>query len=222
MSKPVLVLQNDPDVPPGILGEWMSTRGLECDVLLVREAAPDRPLNQYAAIATLGSSASVNDSFDWILREAEILKQAISGGIPVLGLCFGGQILAQAAGGSVRRAAQTEIGLVTLDSDEPHLVPSGPWFAWHHDTFVPPPGAEVLARTDVCPHAFALGPHLGLQFHPEATADIVATWVQGYAAEVETAGLSPDALLTDLRDREEEARTLAFSLFDAFWTRAHR
>jgi GMP synthase-like glutamine amidotransferase len=178
------------------------------------------PLDRYAAVATLGSVASVNDGDDWIQRETEVLRTAIATGVPILGLCFGGQSLAHAAGGAVRRADRSEIGLVTLRSDDPRLVAEGPWFAWHHDGFEPPPGATEVARSTVSSHAFTLGPHLGLQFHPEADADIVARWVAANPGDVEAAGLDPERVIAELRARARAARTLAFALFDGFWTRA--
>lgn len=221
MSDRVLVLQHDEGVPPGILGEWMAARGLEADVVMVRELDAPVPLDGYAAIATLGSVASVNDGDDWIARETAILREALATDVPVLGLCFGGQSLAYAAGAGIRRADRTEIGFVTIESDEPGLVPAGPWLAWHHDTFDLPPGASEVARSEVCLHAFALGPHLGLQFHPEADAPIVTEWAEKNPDDLEGVGIDPAELVAEVAERDDESRARAFRLFDAFWERAH-
>lgn len=220
MSDRVLVLQHDEQVPPGMLGEWMSARGLQADVLMAREVDVRVPLDGYSAVATLGSVASVNDGHDWIARETATLREAIATAVPVLGLCFGGQSLAHAAGARIGPADRTEIGLLTLESDEPGLVPAGPWLAWHHDTFALPSGATEVARSAVCLHAFALGPHLGLQFHPEADARIVSGWAESNPGDLEAAGIDPEQLVAEVGAREDASRAMAFRLFDAFWTRA--
>ena len=221
MTPRVLILQHDEDVPPGLLGEWADARGLAVDVLLTRDVDCRVPLDGYSAVATLGSVASVNDEDEWIQQETATLRRAIADGVPILGLCFGGQSLAHAAGGSVRRADRSEIGLLRLETDDPALIADGPWFAWHHDAFAVPPGAVEVARSPVASHAFTLGPHLGLQFHPEADADIVARWARTNPADFEAANLDPERVIAALRERAAQARMLAFALFDAFWARAH-
>ena len=94
----------------------------------------------------------------------------------MLGLCFGGQALAAALGGTVERAPRPELGWTEIETDEPELVPPGPWLEWHYERFTTPPGATEIARTAAATQAFRHGRHLGVQFHPESTVEIVERW----------------------------------------------
>ncbi len=138
----------------------------------------------------LGAIWSVYDERavgSWIDRELDLLREADRAGVPVLGICFGGQALAAAHGGEVVAAPAAEIGFTPVDSDDPDLVPPGPWMQWHHDVFTVPPGGVEVARNAVGPQAFRLRRNLGLQFHPEVDAAIVASWVEmgGAAAQAD-------------------------------------
>jgi GMP synthase-like glutamine amidotransferase len=87
---------------------------------------------------------------------------------------------------------------------------------WHGDTFGPPDGATVVARTEAGPQAFTLGPHLLVQFHPEATAEIVSAWLAYDDADFRVAGIDPEATLAELRANQEEARARAETMLDRF------
>ncbi len=131
----------------------------------------------YDLIVPLGSEEhAYDDGVPWIERELTILRRAASLGIPTFGICFGGQSLARALGGSVQRAPAPEIGWFEVRTSDPDLIAPGPWFQWHFDSFIAPPGATVLAESAVGPQAFAVGRAIGLQFHPEVTAEIVGMW----------------------------------------------
>jgi len=98
--------------------------------------------------------------------------------VPVLGVCFGGQLLAQAHGGTVSRSDRPEIGWYTIESDDRGLVPEGPWFQWHYDKWTNPPGAVEVARNRNAAQAFVLRSSLAVQFHPELDSDLLAIWLQ--------------------------------------------
>ena len=103
----------------------------------------------------------------------------------MLGLCFGGQLLARVLGGEVFRATWPRSAGCPCGRNDPALVPEGPWFQWHFDTFTLPPGATLVAETDVGPQAFVGGRSLGLQFHPEVTPEIMDDWVRAYRHELD-------------------------------------
>jgi len=86
-------------------------------------------------------------------------------------------IVARALGARVYRLPEPEIGWVRLASQHPGLA-GGPWLEWHRDGFDLPPGARELATGGVSVQAYAIGPHLGLQFHPEATEPITGAWLR--------------------------------------------
>lgn len=141
---------------------------------------------RYDLIVPLGSIFSVYDTDtigNWIENELAFLTEAHRQDIPMLGICFGGQALAAALDGQVEKAPTPEIGWSSIESDHPDVLATGPWMQWHYDRFVVPPDATELARSDAGPQAFAVGRTLGVQFHPEVTAEIVNSWLDGAPAE---------------------------------------
>ena len=135
----------------------------------------------------------------------------VGAGRPVLGLCFGGQALAAAMGGEVRRAQRAEIGWVQVSGEV-----GGTWFAWHFDTFVPPPGARELGQTPSALQGFASGPHIGLQFHPEVTPAIVDDWISVGGRDLDSQRLDAAAIRARTAREAQRARDAAYALFDTW------
>jgi GMP synthase-like glutamine amidotransferase len=142
--------------------------------------------------------------------------------VPILGLCFGGQMLARVLGSEVYRSDKEEIGWLPVGTRDPELVPDCPWFQWHFDTFTPPPGATIVAENEVGPQAFVAGRSLGLQFHPEVTTEIMDAWVQAYRHELDEHGVDPDGLLEETRKHAAVNRRNSWALLDAFLERVGR
>lgn len=210
----IVVVEQQPDAPAGLLGEWAAARGH--DVRTVRVHASDAwpTAGEVERAVVLGSDRSVHDDPpEWVAQEIGWLRSLVEAERPVLGLCFGGQALAAALGGEVRRAAQPEIGWVDVDGEL-----GGTWFAWHFDTFSAPPGARELARNPAALQGFAVGPHVGLQFHPEVTPAIVDAWISVGGRDLDSQRLDA-ALIRERTAREaDRARAAAFELFDR-WAR---
>jgi GMP synthase-like glutamine amidotransferase len=221
VASPGLILQHDDDAPAALLGEWLDEHAIPYRVHAAgRDPAPDDP-RAYPFVVTLGAEESATDDHvDWVVAELDFLRRAIDADVPVLGLCFGGQILARALGGSVARAAQPEIGWTEVETDAPDLVPPGPWLEFHFDAFEVPPGARDLARNDAGPQAFALGRHLGVQFHPEVTPEIVDRWAADVSARRPDLGIDREALRGAARRHGADAARRAARLFDAWFARA--
>ena len=175
----VLVLKPHELANPGLIGEALSARGAQLSEHVLADEGPPPPLEGFDAVVVMGAPWSVygGEVRPWIDELLERLRQAVAGDVPVLGVCFGAQAFAQANGGWVRRSNDTEVGLHQVETSDPDVVSSGPWFMWHGDTFGPPEGATVLARSAGGPQAYALGPHLLVQFHPEATAEVISKWL---------------------------------------------
>jgi GMP synthase-like glutamine amidotransferase len=220
MSSPrVLVVQHEEPTPPGLVGEWLTERGAEVEAFRIdlEERVPDP--RGYALVVSLGSEfPAYDDSVPFIGRERGLLEAALEAEVPVLGICFGGQLLARVLGGSVFRAEQAEIGWLPVRSRDPARVPEGPWFQWHFDTFTLPPSAELLAESDVGPQAFVAGRNLGVQFHPEVSTGIMEDWVRVYRHELDGEGIDPDALLAETYERAERSRANAAALLEGFVT----
>lgn len=217
-----LVVQHAPTGPPALLGAWLQERGVAFTVYDISAGEPLPTLDEEVRfVASLGAAASAGDDHLPVVRaEAQLLEQAVAQEVPVLGLCFGGQLLARVMGGNVEPMDAPEVGWVTLETDAPDLVAAGPWLAWHYDRFTVPPGATELARNAYGPHAFAAGPHLGTQFHPEATQAHVRVWARKDAERLSGFGVTDglERLQADAAT-ERAARDAAFTLFDAFLAR---
>jgi len=218
----LLVLQFDEEVGPGLLPGWAATRGIALQVLRpgLGDALPLHPVAD--AVVVLGSEEAADDhDVPWIPRVHDWVGDTAAGGTPVLGLCFGAQVLARALGGAVARAARPEIGWIAVDSADRELVPPGPWFAWHWDVLTPPPGSLTLAQNATGVQAFAVGPHLGVQFHPEVSAGDVPLWLAGSLGEdLRKAGLDPARVRRDTAELGAAAVPSAWALFDGFAQRA--
>ena len=227
-----LVVQHDHVTEPGLVGDRLMERGYDLTALTVvpedRHHAPDVSFDfpdadGWDLIVSLGAPWSVYDETavgGWIGGELALLRKAHHLGVPVLGVCFGAQALTTALGGSVEAAPRPEIGWVEVATEDPALVGPGPWFQWHYDRCLPPPGAVSVARNDVCVQAFRTGRSLGVQFHPEITTRMVRGWLDnGGAEQCAGHGVEPGELLARCRDLEPTARANARHLVDGFLDR---
>ena len=216
--KPVLIRQHEEMTPPGLLVEWLRERGIPFEVhpSWDETAAPDPAA--YSFGASLGSPYGPNDTHEpGVVEELKLIGAAVEKDVPVLGLCFGGEVLSAVLGGRVGRAPVPELGWREIETDDPDAVPAGPWLEWHYERFTTPPGAVEVARTADAVQAFRLGPHLGVQFHPESTVEIVAHWASMDTERLTGLGIQEAAdLLAVPSEREDAAREAAFRLFDAF------
>lgn len=170
----------------------------------------------YDAVLVLGAQWSVysDQVASWVKPELELLSSADETGVPVFGICFGGQMVAQAHGGEVVASTAPEIGLHVVAG-----VPAvaGIWTQWHHDRFVPPPEATVVGVNAAAPQAFVLRRNLAVQFHPEVDADSVRGWVEGNGAQdARDHGLDPDVLLEHIASLDADVRVRAAALVDYF------
>jgi GMP synthase-like glutamine amidotransferase len=212
-----LIRQHGDTGPPGILADWLRSRGIDADVSRSWLGETADPAD-YAFVASLGSKHSPRDTHEpAVAAELALLERAVDHDVPVLGLCYGGQALAVVLGGAVERAPVPELGWRELVSDDVEQVPAGPWLEWHYDRFTTPPGAVELARTAHATQAFRHGVHLGTQFHPESTVDVVAGWASNDAERLAAIGVAdPRALIAATAAELQAARAAAFQLFDAF------
>ena len=213
----VLVVQHEEPTPAGLVLEWLEDQ--EANVEIYRIDIDDRCIDptRYDLIVSLGSEfAAFDDSIPWIDREKDLLIEAFGADVPILGLCFGGQLLARVLGGDSYRGEMPEIGWLPVRTVDEDLVPEGPWFQWHFDTFTVPPGAELLADSEAGPQAFVVGRSLGIQFHPEVTTEIMDRWVRVYRHELDDEGVDPDALLDETEQLATTSRAVAVQMLERF------
>lgn len=177
----VHVLQHVPFEGIGSIASWLNAR--EAAISYTRffeDPALPNPDSLDLVIA-MGGPMSVNDesALPWLRPEKQFIREAVEGGVPVLGVCLGAQLIASAMGARIYPNRQKEIGWFPIEA-----APGGSShtfrfpdkctvFHWHGETFDLPSGAMLLAKSAACENqAFQIGKHvIGLQFHLETTAE---------------------------------------------------
>ncbi|MEV4351033.1 type 1 glutamine amidotransferase [Actinoplanes sp. NPDC049596] len=209
-----LVIENDPTDGPGRLGEWLTEAGLELTV--VRPHAGDElpaELDGYLALIVLGGDQTAYPQPDgtpgapWFPAVEGLLRKAVRHRVPTLGVCLGGQLLAQAHGGLVERSTSgPEIGPGLVGKrDAADTDPLFKWvpllpdvIQWHRDEITELPlRAVLLAASSRYPHqAFRLGDRAwGVQFHLECDADMIEQWAALDRESIDELGYDADAVV---------------------------
>jgi len=232
MSQRVLFVQHDHVSPTGLVGEAFTDRGFDIETLLVvpreRFSTPDVTLDfgdlgRYDAVVVMGAVWGVyaEDTIgSWLLPEKVAVARALDDGTPVLGLCFGGQLLADVVGGTVAPSPAPELGWTVVHSDDEDLVPSGPWFQYHFDRWTLPAGVREVARNAAASQAFTHRRAMGVQFHPELDAAMLQGWLDaGGHDDLRRAGLDAERLLAHTAAVEPRARRQTATLVGAFLDR---
>lgn len=204
----VLAIVHQRDAGPGVFAEAIAETGGALDewTLAERPQPPADPLG-YDAVLVLGGAMNVDEGerHGWIAEEEALLRKLLARKVPLLGLCLGGQLLAQAVGAAPRRASRPEIGWHRVEvtpegENDPLLGPLAPsfeTFQWHSYEFPLPPGAVPLARSEVCLQAARLGERAwALQFHPEVSRADALHWVDDYGSDPDAVriGIDPAVL----------------------------
>jgi GMP synthase-like glutamine amidotransferase len=228
----VLFIEHDHVSPPGPVAARFAEHGYDVEELVVvpgeRFHDPGVDLDfpdptGYDVIVPMGApwSAYAHEEIgSWVLKELEMLRAAHAAGVPVLGICFGGQLLAATHGGTVTASPAPEVGWTVVHSDDEELVHSGPWFQWHYDRWTVPPGAREVARNAAASQAFVLDRNLAVQFHPELTVAMLEGWFDnGGRDKAARQGLDPAVLLAHTHRLEDAARSRADALVDGFLER---
>jgi GMP synthase (glutamine-hydrolysing) len=214
-----LAVVHQADAGPGVFADEMRERGVELEewMLSERGTGPPREIAEYDAVLTFGGAmhADQEDRHPWLRFEKDFLAAMLDDGMPLLAVCLGTQVLADAAGGEARRASKPEIGWFEIEvTDEGAsdpvigpLAPSFTGFQWHSYEALPPDGAAILARTPVCPQAYRIGERAwGIQFHAEVTAPDVDKWIDDYRSDEDAVriGVDPEALRAETDEKIAE------------------
>jgi GMP synthase-like glutamine amidotransferase len=209
----LLVIEHGPYAPAGLLGVWAADLGLAVHTVALHAGEPlPAAVSGYSAAVSLGASdAAYDDTVPWLAAELAFVDRLLAAEVPVLGICFGAQMLARVLGARVYRLSEPEIGWVRTPGSCP-AMPEGPWLSWHYDAFGLPAGAAQLAANEVAVQGFSVGRHTGVQFHPEATRPIVRSWVE---VTRPPPGVT-EALFRDADSTWEQAAGQAPKLFSAW------
>jgi GMP synthase (glutamine-hydrolysing) len=210
-----LAIVHQRDAGPGVFADATRSAGVELDSWLPTEArSPSRHLTDYGAVMTFGGAmhADHEDRHPWLREEKVLLGELTERRTPLLAVCLGAQLLAEAAGAPPRPAAEPEIGwyeveLTSQGADDPLLAPLAPRFEafeWHSYEFPLPPGATPLARSAQCLQAYRLDDFAwGIQFHAEVTARDAESWIDDYRNDEDAVRVGLDA--DELRRRTQSA-----------------
>jgi len=210
---PALVLQHRSDAPGGLLIDVLAEQGFRARTVRLDRGEPLPDPEPFRLVVTLageerfdsGRRPFASAATDW-------LRAADRAGSAVLGLGSGARALAVALGGRVDRAPRSRHGWVWVSSATPGWIADGPWLAWRDGVIRLPARAKVLAHDPFGPQVFGAGRHLGVQFHPEVTPEIVGAWVSGERGE----GLDAQGVLEQTSREFAGASTAARRLLTTY------
>jgi GMP synthase (glutamine-hydrolysing) len=211
----ILTVVHQRDAGAGVFGEAALHAGHEL-VEWRPAAAPPPALDGLDAAMVFGGAMHVDQEAEhpWLRGEKTLLRELLQRRLPLIAICLGSQLVAEAAGAVPRRAGQPEIGWhpIELTSDGARDPILGPLprrfegFSWHSYEAPLPPGAVALAQSPVCLQAFRLdGAVWGLQFHAEVTHADLGSWLDDYRGDPDALriGLDPAALRAESAGRIE-------------------
>jgi GMP synthase (glutamine-hydrolysing) len=222
----VLSVVHELDAGAGVFGAYPTW---------VPGSQPPPDVRDVDALMIFGGSMHVdqNDEHRWMDPEKAFIREALEGGMPILGVCLGSQLLAEAAGAQPHRMPEPEIGWYDIEitaagAADPvvgPLAPSTELFEWHHYAAPLPPGAVELARTPRCVQAFRVDgkPAWGLQFHAEVTRENLMGWLDGWEdAEAAQTDFDPDEIRAASEQRIEDQNEIGRGLAERFLAEAAR
>ncbi len=217
-------MQNDPEVPAGIYEDHLAQAGVSYFIVESFRGAAAPALDDVTAVIVLGGSMGVHDilKYPFLLQVKDYIVEVLDAGKPYLGICLGGQLLADVLGADVSSGLHREVGTcrvtLTADGRADRLFQSVPGefssFQWHDDSFAIPGGAVRLAYSDTCPNqAFRHGQNaFGLQFHPEVNGKIVRDWCEGF----ETWDASQSGIISGFEKCANIYRPVSLRILDNF------
>ncbi|ODA66709.1 glutamine amidotransferase [Methyloligella halotolerans] len=225
--KPVRIIRHQDWIEAGHLTNTLERRGIPYEVVALDEGRTvPQETGDVSALAFLGCTHSLTEDADWMRDEIALIRKAADAGLPILGHCFGSQLISAAFGGEIVPMSQKEIGWHRVkiadseaarswcgDTEDPEIL------IWHHDAFTLPEGADPLYSTDFCPdQAFAIGDRIvGTVAHVEATPQLLKTWLQVYGDDIDQISetvQSADDIRADLEGRCARMHVLTDRLYD--------
>jgi GMP synthase-like glutamine amidotransferase len=205
--KKILAVQNISCETLGTFEKMFRQDGFAVESIDAQQNVP-ADSSGYSAIVILGGPMAVYDNLPYLQKEQDLIRDAMKNSTPVLGVCLGSQLIAQAAGGRVYKGKKKEIGWhdVKLSEEGRAGLFSGVGeqkmrvFQWHGDTYDLPKDAKVLAYSDLYPQAFQIGSAVGIQFHLEVDEPMIKRWIKEYEAEVKAEKIDKNAILPKADD----------------------
>ena len=218
--KPVLIVQHAPHEHPAAILRALESQGIRTLWLHPYRGEAYPKVTEISGMVSLGGPMGANDhgEYPWIGPECALLKACVDAGLPTVGICLGGQLLAKSMGAAVKKNSTAEVGWFPIELNDhgkkdPIIGAAGEAplvYHWHHDTFDLPGNAERLAQSSACPNqAFRIGRKAyGFQFHPEADHQLVHEWlaIEGVHQEIlDTQKIFGDMTVQDTDQQRAEA-----------------
>jgi GMP synthase-like glutamine amidotransferase len=232
----VLAIVHQPDAGPGVFLDAIDDAGAALHTWSVPTSAepPDDPLG-YDAVLAFGGAMHPGQlqEHPWLAQEVAVLGELLDDGVPLLGVCLGSELVAEAAGGTARRVETPEIGWYEVETtdeaaDDLLLGPLAPGFKaleWHSYEASPPPDAVPLARSSGSLQAFRVGERAwGIQFHAEVALGDFESWLDDYRSDPDAIalGLDPERLRLQTRSAIADWNRLGRGLCQRFLAAASR
>lgn len=218
---PIVIFQHSDLCRTGRLGATLRDHGYELEVIRVDKGEPVPPdYDNVEAVISLGGPQNVDESHPWLANEREYLKDAHERSLPVVCLCLGAEILAEALGGTVEKMEKKEVGLheVTIlpdghtDTILTGIAWKSPQFQWHEYGITKlPDGATHLAKSELCEYqAFRAGMRTyGFQYHFEADRSMIDSFVEQSRGDLHSAGVTSEEFARQLDEQYEMFARLA-------------
>ncbi|MBV9666584.1 MAG: type 1 glutamine amidotransferase [Nitrososphaeraceae archaeon] len=229
VKRKVLSIQNVQFETLGSLEELIQSDGYQIENVEAQKESMPQNAGEYTAIIILGGPMAVYDNLAYIVKEQELIRDAIKNKVPVLGICLGSQLIAQAAGGNVYKGSKKEIGWynVTLNHDGQNDLfkniksKTMRVFQWHGDTYDLPSTATIMASSELYPQAFRIGTAVGIQFHLEVSYKMIENWTHEYRQELNNENINPENILSATKDIEDlyDKCKVVYSNFSKLMTR---
>ena len=229
MQARLLVIQHEANAPLGELANPFVAAGLHLETWPTWITdQPPWDLSSFDGVVSLGSVESVRGehSTPWIHSELKVLDVALQRDMPILGVCFGAQALARAAGGTVISSPIPEFGWHPVDMTESGQIDAIAGslgerlqvMQYHFDTFVlEGVDAEILGVNGDLLQAYRIGSHAwGIQFHIEANPSVVYAWIAAFEEDMRSAGVDFDTIRRETRENWQTYRQRAWDLGTAF------
>jgi GMP synthase-like glutamine amidotransferase len=220
MDVAVIASRFDPDT--GYVGERLQERGVDLHFVWRNRPEKLHDVEKRSDLLILMPTGWTVLDADWnreIAAEKALVRRALDRKIPMLAICYGAHLVASVIGSPIEPCVEAEIGWVSVETNEVALCEPGPWFVFHRNSWIEsslPIEAKSIARSAISPQAFQYHRTLAVQFHPEATSEMIDRWLSEGADKVSAAGVNSSEVRAQSSALAESARERGHRLVDYF------